>query len=285
MRAHLHRHSSKYLLTLIIVIASVTVGLGYSLDQEYQIKFTQLDNQNIALSASINSLSEQLGLTTSELKSSIEGVESDLASTSESLAELSAVSGDFSGIIEDAVKGVVSVLTNDGQGSGVVYSDDGYIVTNHHVIQNANEISVLFSDGRIVNAVFLGADTINDVALLKVEMTGLDELDFDESEVRIGEKVIAMGNPLGLSFSVTEGIVSAKGRIIKEGGAGLIQIDAPVNPGNSGGPLLNTQGDVVGIVNAKLQGYEGLGFAIPSKVVVSDIDLILAQIAAQSESA
>jgi S1-C subfamily serine protease len=285
MRAHLSRHSSKYLLTLIIVIASVTVGLGYSLDQEYQIKFTQLDNQNIALSASINSLSEQLGLTASELKSSIEGVESDLASTSESLAELSAVSGDFSGIIEDAVRGVVSVLTDNGQGSGVVYSDDGYIITNYHVIQNANEISILFSNGRTVDAVFLGADTINDVALLKVEMTGLYELDFDESEVRIGEKVIAMGNPLGLSFSVTEGIVSAKGRIIKRGSAGLIQIDAPVNPGNSGGPLLNTQGNVVGIVNAKLQGYEGIGFAIPSAVVVSDIDLILEQIAAQSESA
>jgi len=285
MRAHLRRHSSKYLLTLIIVIASVTVGLGYSLDQEYQIKFIQLEQQNDAIKESIDSLSKQLGLTTSELKSSLEGVESDLASTSESLAELSAVSGDFSSIIEDAVKGVVSVLTNDGQGSGVVYSDEGYIITNYHVIQNANEISVLFSDGLTADAVFLGADTINDVALLKVEMTGLYELDFDESEVRIGEKVIAMGNPLGLSFSVTEGIVSAKGRVIKQGSAGLIQIDAPVNPGNSGGPLLNTQGDVVGIVNAKLQGYEGLGFAIPSKVVVSDIDLILAQIAAQSESA
>ena len=285
MREHLIQHSSKYLLSLIVILAGVTVGMGYSLDQEYQTKFTQLNNQNTALSASINSLSEQLGLTTSELKSSIEGVESDLASTSESLAELSAVSGDFSGIIEDAVKGVVSVLTDDGQGSGVVYSDDGYIITNHHVIENADEISVLFSDGRTANAVFIGADTINDVALLKVEMTGLYELDFDESEVRIGEKVIAMGNPLGLSFSVTEGIVSAKGRVIKEGTAGLIQIDAPVNPGNSGGPLLNTQGDVVGIVHAKLQGYEGLGFAIPSKVVVSDIDLILAQIAAQSESA
>jgi serine protease Do len=224
-------------------------------------------------------------LTTSELKSSIEGVESDLASTSESLAELSAVSGDFSSIIEDAVKGVVSILTDKGQGSGAVYSDDGYIITNYHVIQNANDITVLFSDGLKVNAVFLGADTINDVALLKVGLTGLYELEFDKSSVKIGEKVIAIGNPLGLSFSVTEGIVSAKGRIIKEGAAGLIQIDAPVNPGNSGGPLLNTQGDVVGIVNAKLQGYEGLGFAIPSKVVVSDIDLILAQIAAQSESA
>ena len=80
-----------------------------------------------------------------------------------------------------------------------------------------------------------------------------------------------------MSFSVTEGIISAKDRVIKEGAAGLIQIDAPVNPGNSGGPLLNTDGEVIGIVNAKLQGYEGLGFAIPSNVVVSDINLILAQ--------
>ncbi len=285
MREHLIQHSSKYLLSFIVILAGVTVGMGYTLDQEYQIKFTQLDNQNIALSASINSLSEQLGLTTSELKSSIEGVESDLASTSESLAELSAVSGDFSGIIEDAVKGVVSILTDKGQGSGAVYSDDGYIITNYHVIQNANDITVLFSDGLKVNAVFLGADTINDVALLKVGLTGLYELEFDESSVKIGEKVIAIGNPLGLSFSVTEGIVSAKGRIIKEGAAALIQIDAPVNPGNSGGPLLNTKGEVVGIVNAKLQGYEGLGFAIPSAVVVSDIDAILEQLFNQTNSA
>jgi|TARA_Y100000310_G_scaffold15979_1_gene16034 S1-C subfamily serine protease len=282
MRKHLSKHSSKYLLTLIVVVAAVTASLGYSMDQQYQSKFSALETQNIILQQSVNALADQLGLTASELKSSIEDVESDLASASESLAELSAVSGDFSGVVEDALRGVVSVVTDKGQGSGAVYSDDGYIITNYHVVQNANDISVVFSDGSTASAIFLGADTINDVALLKVGLTGLKELDFEEDEVRIGEKVVAIGNPLGLSFSVTEGIVSAKGRVIKEGAAGLIQIDAPVNPGNSGGPLLNTKGEVVGIVNAKLQGYEGLGFAIPTSVVLTDIDLILEQVQAQS---
>jgi len=282
MRKHLSKHSSKYLLTLIVAVAAISAGLDYSMDQEFQAKFNKLETQNIILQQSINALADQLGLTASELKSSIEDVESDLASTSESLAELSAVSGDFSGVVEDALVGVVSVVTDKGQGSGAVYSDDGYIVTNYHVVQNANDISVLFSDGSTANAIFLGADTINDVALLKVGLTGLKELDFEEDEVKIGEKVVAIGNPLGLSFSVTEGIVSAKGRVIKEGAAGLIQIDAPVNPGNSGGPLLNTKGEVVGIVNAKLQGYEGLGFAIPTDVVLTDIDLILEQVRNQS---
>jgi len=282
MRKHLSKHSSKYLLTLIVAVAAISAGLDYSMDQEFQAKFNKLETQNIILQQSINALADQLGLTASELKSSIEDVESDLASTSESLAELSAVSGDFSGVVEDALVGVVSVVTDKGQGSGAVYSDDGYIVTNYHVVQNANDISVLFSDGSTANAIFLGADTINDVALLKVGLTGLNELDFEEDEVKIGEKVVAIGNPLGLSFSVTEGIVSAKGRVIKEGAAGLIQIDAPVNPGNSGGPLLNTKGEVVGIVNAKLQGYEGLGFAIPTDVVLTDIDLILEQVRNQS---
>ena len=270
------------MLTLIVAVAAISAGLDYSMDQEFQAKFNKLETQNIILQQSINALADQLGLTASELKSSIEDVESDLASTSERLAELSAVSGDFSGVVEDALVGVVSVVTDKGQGSGAVYSDDGYIVTNYHVVQNANDISVLFSDGSTANAIFLGADTINDVALLKVGLTGLKELDFEEDEVKIGEKVVAIGNPLGLSFSVTEGIVSAKGRVIKEGAAGLIQIDAPVNPGNSGGPLLNTKGEVVGIVNAKLQGYEGLGFAIPTDVVLTDIDLILEQVRNQS---
>jgi len=278
MREHLSKHSSKYLLTLIVIVASVSVGLDYFLIQDFQLKIGDLQTKNVNLQADIDTLAEELGLTASELRSSIETVETDLASTSESLAELSAVSGDFSDIISEAVYGVVSVLTEDGQGSGVVYSDDGYIVTNYHVVKQASNIEVLFSDGARVDAALIGADTINDVALIQVGRTGLHELEFGNSnDVKIGEKVIAVGNPLGLSFSVTEGIISAKDRVIKEGAAGLIQIDAPVNPGNSGGPLLNTDGEVIGIVNAKLQGYEGLGFAIPSNVVVSDINLILAQ--------
>lgn len=278
MRSHLSKHSSKYLLTLIVIVAAVSVGVDYSVIQDFELKISELQTENLNLKSDVDALASELGLTASELRSSIETVEADLTSTSESLAELSAVSGDFSGIVEDAIHGVVSVLTNEGQGSGAVYSDDGYIVTNYHVVERASDIDVLFSNGARVDAVLIGADTVNDVALLKVGLSDLHELDFGNSnDVKIGEKVAALGNPLGLSFTVTEGIVSAKDRVIKTGAAGLIQTDVAVNPGNSGGPLLNTNGEVIGIVNAKLQGYEGLGFAIPSNVVVSDINLILAQ--------
>jgi len=276
MKAHLGRHSSKYLFTLIIIVGAVSVGIDYSVIQDFELAISDLNTKNINLQADIDTLAEELGLTASELRSSIKTVEADLTSTSESLAELSAVSGDFSKVVEDAVRGVVSVLTDDGQGSGAIYSDDGYIVTNHHVIKTASNIEVLFSDGSRVDAVLIGSNSVNDIALLKVDVGSLYDLDFGNSnDVKIGQKVVALGNPLGLSFTVTEGIVSAKDRIIIEGAAGLIQTDVAVNPGNSGGPLLNKEGEVIGIVNAKLAGYEGLGFAIPSNIVVSDIDSIL----------
>jgi len=276
MKAHLSRHSSKYLFTLIFIVAAVSTGIDYSVIQDFELSISDLNTKNINLQADIDTLAEELGLTASELRSSIETVEADLTSTSESLAELSAVSGDFSKIVEDAVRGVVSVLTDDGQGSGAIYSEDGYIVTNHHVIKTASNIEVLFSDGSRVDAILVGSNSVNDIALLKVDVDNLYNLDFGNSnDVKIGQKVVALGNPLGLSFTVTEGIVSAKDRIIIDGAAGLIQTDVAVNPGNSGGPLLNKEGEVIGIVNAKLAGYEGLGFAIPSNIVVSDIDSIL----------
>ncbi|RZD31613.1 MAG: hypothetical protein CXT77_01840 [uncultured DHVE6 group euryarchaeote] len=277
MGPHLSRHSSKYLLTLIIIVGVVSVGVDYSVIQDFELAIGDLNTKNINLQADLDTLVEELGLTASELRSSIETVEADLTSTSESLAELSAVSGDFSKVVADAVRGVVSVLTDDGQGSGAVYSEDGYIVTNYHVIKTASNIEVLFSDGSRADAVLIGSNSVNDIALLKVDLDNLYELDFGNSNnIKIGEKVVALGNPLGLSFTVTEGIVSAKDRIIIEGSAGLIQTDVAVNPGNSGGPLLNKEGEVIGIVNAKLAGYEGLGFAIPSNIVVSDISSILA---------
>ena len=277
MREHLSRHSGKYLFTLIVIVAAVSIGVDYSVIQDFELKVSELKNDNINLKADVDALASELGLTASELRSSIKTVEADLTSTSESLAELSAVSGDFRSIVEDAVHGVVSVLTDDGQGSGAIYSDDGYIVTNYHVVKSASDIDVLFSNGARVDAVLIGADTVNDIALLQVGLSNLNELDFGNSnDVKIGQKVVALGNPLGLSFTVTEGIVSAKDRVITSGAAGLIQTDVAVNPGNSGGPLLNTDGEVIGIVNAKLQGYEGLGFAIPSNVVISDVNVILA---------
>lgn len=151
-------------------------------------------------------------------------------------------------------------------GSGFIISDDGYILTNEHVVENATEIKVQISGGKTFSATIQGVDTKLDLALLKIETTEkLPTVTLGNSdELEIGEWVMAIGNPFGLQQTVTVGIVSAKGRVL---GAGpydnFIQTDASINPGNSGGPLFNTRGEVVGINAAIVSGAQGIGFAIP----------------------
>lgn len=181
---------------------------------------------------------------------------------------------DFSGIVEEAIKGVVSVTTDTSAGSGFFVDSGGYVVTNMHVIANAQYIKIVDYDGNEINADFLGGDETNDLALLKVP--GIyNHLELVESDsVLIGEKVIAIGNPLGLSFSVTEGIVSALKRTGPNGLNEYIQTDVTLNPGNSGGPLINKEGKVIGINNFKIGGAESLGFALESEVIRENINLI-----------
>ena len=158
-----------------------------------------------------------------------------------------------------------------GQGSGFIISADGYILTNNHVVENADKIKVILNDGReFNNAKIIGTDPESDVAVIKIDGEDLPTIELgDSDDLRIGEWVIAVGNPFGLSETVTVGIVSAKGRHvgITEGGyEDFIQTDAAINPGNSGGPLLNLDGKVVGINSAifsRSGGYMGIGFAIP----------------------
>jgi serine protease Do len=155
-----------------------------------------------------------------------------------------------------------------GSGSGFVIREDGVIVTNNHVVEDAKDITVTFADGRELSAKVLGHDAKTDLAVIKVEADGLPVARLGNSEeVSVGDWVVAIGNPFGLDNTVTAGIVSAKGRAI---GAGpyddFIQTDAPINPGNSGGPLLDEQGNVIGINTAIFSqngGSVGIGFAIP----------------------
>ena len=154
-------------------------------------------------------------------------------------------------------------------GSGFVISADGYILTNNHVVDQATDIRVSFDDGRILEAKLIGRSPEIDIALIKVEATGLQAVTLGDSDVlEVGDWVMAIGNPFGLSQTVTKGIVSAKGRVI---GAGpyddLIQTDAAINPGNSGGPLFNTSGQVVGINTMILAKGQNLGFAVPMNMV------------------
>ncbi|HMA66454.1 MAG TPA: Do family serine endopeptidase, partial [Desulfosalsimonadaceae bacterium] len=151
-------------------------------------------------------------------------------------------------------------------GSGFILDKEGYIVTNHHVIKDADEIQVKLKNGKEYDATIQGTDASTDLALIKIQADKeLPTLELGNSEkLKIGQWIIAIGNPFGLEHTVTAGIISAKGRVI---GAGpyddFIQTDASINPGNSGGPLINMDGEVVGISTAIVAGGEGIGFAIP----------------------
>ena len=173
----------------------------------------------------------------------------------------------------------VQTPKREGAGSGVIISADGYIVTNNHVVEGADELTVTLNDNREFSARIVGTDKTTDLALIKVDAKDLTTLPIgDSNKLKVGEWVLAVGNPFNLNSTVTAGIVSAKARTIGANGVeSFIQTDAAINAGNSGGALVNTQGELVGI-NAMLvsptQSYTGYGFAIPTTImnkVVADL--------------
>lgn len=161
-------------------------------------------------------------------------------------------------------------FVSEGAGSGVILTQDGYIATNNHVINNASKITVITSNQKRYTARLIGSDARTDVAVLKIDETGLQPAIFGDSDkLEVGDPAVAIGNPLGqLGGTVTDGIISALDREIKVQGKSmnLLQTNAAINPGNSGGGLFNSKGELIGIVVAKSagSGVEGLGFAIPS---------------------
>ena len=174
------------------------------------------------------------------------------------------------------------VQIEQGVGSGVIFRKDGYIVTNNHVIEGAKEIIVSFSDGKSLKGKLIGADSLTDIAVVKVDANDLPAADFGNSdEIVVGEPAIAIGNPMGLEFrgSVTTGVISALNRTLNIGEKRfkLIQTDAAISPGNSGGALVNADGLVIGINSAKLaaSGVEGMGFAIPINTVRQIVDELM----------
>ena len=175
-----------------------------------------------------------------------------------------------------------TTLTPSGEGSGIIFSEDGYILTNAHVVSSATTLKVILSDGGTYDAELIGSDTTTDLAVIKIDATGLTPAEFgDSSQLQQGDTVMAIGNPGGMAFnsSVSQGVVSAVDRpITSDVGYTMkcIQTDAAINPGNSGGPLVNMYGQVVGINSSKIvaAGYEGLGFAISineAQSIVSDL--------------
>ena len=173
-------------------------------------------------------------------------------------------------------------MVQNSLGSGVVVSAEGHIITNNHVVDQVDEIEVQMSDGRVKKARLVGADAQVDLAVLKIDDPGVNPLKFGDSDlVQTGDSVLAIGNPFGFEETVTDGIISSKGRPNRVDGFGdLLQTNAAINPGNSGGPLVNIQGEIVGINQAIISrsgGSQGIGFAIPSNAVKSAMESLLKQ--------
>lgn len=203
----------------------------------------------------------------------------------------------IAGVVRSALPSVVSVLVDagfeSGSGSGFVFRDDGYLVTNSHVIDpalaNDGTVEVVLHDGRRLPASIVGRNVSYDVAVLKVDDASLPVLSEADATVRAGDSVLVIGAPLGYDFTVTTGIVSAVDRPVTVGEAedasyiSAIQTDAPINPGNSGGPVVDAEGEFVGmtssmmtLVDGSAAGSIGLGFAIPARAVVRIADEIIA---------
>ena len=169
----------------------------------------------------------------------------------------------------------------EGAGSGVVYSEDGYILTNNHVIEGASTINVTMNNGKTYEASLVAADSQSDIAVLKIDATGLTPVSFGDSDaLSVGDLAVVIGNPLGtLAGTATDGIVSGLEREITLDGKSmtLIQVSASVNPGNSGGGVFDQYGNLIGLVVAKSSGsdVEGLGFAIPSNTVKSVVESLI----------
>jgi len=252
---------SSYFLTAVLIILIVNTGAFIAAFWGLQ---SQLEDMKTTLSEQNNKIRD--------LQNQIEIID----------ANNQAGLMSWSTIYNQLKDSVVLIQTNLGLGSGFVYDTEGHIITNHHVIEDAETIEVTFLDGNITSATVVGMDIYSDVAVIKIDsqVTKLQPVVIGaSSDLVVGEAVAAMGNPFGLSDTLTVGIVSALEREMEAAGnyviIDVIQIDAAINPGNSGGPLVNSKGQVVG-VNAAIQSetgtFTGIGFAIPSDTVKREID-------------
>ncbi len=221
---------------------------------------------------------------------------------------LAAIDAEYTKLIESVVPSVVSITSSrtvlqqvpltvedlllgrqraqkaksTSLGSGVIVSKEGHIITNHHVIAGMTEIRAQLPDGRNVAARLIGSDPATDIAVLKIEEKNIEALPLgDSDELRVGQQIFAIGNPYGLDETVTRGVVSAKGRrTANDSGVEVLQHDAAVNPGNSGGPLVNIRGQIVGInssIYTRTGGFQGISFAIPSNTVRRVLDAIVSR--------
>jgi S1-C subfamily serine protease len=275
---------NKTILAVSIIVAAVAIFFAFS-------QLNDLDNLDVPLVDNIIQTSTNIGGTADR---------SSLSEDAFRIGQVSTVQASTSDLTLPELftrveKSVVQITDSDQTspldsrlGSGFVYDDNGHIITNHHVVNGGGRIDVTFLDGTVYRATLMGSDPYTDLAVLYVKDVPPEKLVplplADSTIVRVGEQVAAIGNPFGLSGSMTAGIISGVGRLIPNDLAGqfsipdVIQTDAPVNPGNSGGPLLNMRGEVIGINSAiySTTGQSaGVGFAIPSNTMTKVVPSLI----------
>lgn len=275
-----HRKHRNVLYSLVIILALIQItsfivftiqmsNLNVKIDEENQQTQKELkDFTSRLVDAYDNLYQENFKDITNILAQQEQTLTKQQVDFDKQIDELKSSQQDFSSVIEDSVKGSVTVSTGGSLGSGFIVNQDGYVVTNYHVIaDDENEVTVRTYDRKSYEAEFIGKDELRDLALLKIS----GDFDFlelaDSDNLQPGNKVIAIGNPLGLSFTATEGIVSAIHRNGPNGLDEYVQTDVSLNPGNSGGPLIDTRGKVIGINNFKIGGAESLGFSLESNAL------------------
>ena len=264
-------HKVSAAILILLFVAGLLVGGLLIFFVEYQ-QVSKLNGQVSILQSQVSDLRGTQNATTQNIT---------ILQNGTSLAEI------YNNVAASVV--LVQGTTSDGgvQGSGFVYNfaDRTVVLTNYHVVQGTTSLSVTFSDGHGYSATVLGTDQYSDLAVVSVNNAPASEFKpltiVSSSALRVGEPVIAIGNPYGLVGSLTTGVVSATGRTIQETTAGgfvianIIQTSTPINPGNSGGPLLNSIGNVVGITTAIVSDSQGLGFAIPSDTMLREVSALI----------
>ncbi len=279
------RGVSNVLLGSMVILLILSVGLSGYIYFDSSRRISDLTNQVSSLTSSVQGLSTSLSSSNSQV-----------AQLSQAVSALSQGSGGSTGggttdvsALYDSVKDSVVLIKSTlplgtATGSGFIYDTLGRIVTNNHVIDGANSITVTFINGTIVPATVVGADPYSDIAVIQVSAPAglLKPLKLgDSSALNVGQEVLAIGNPYGLADTLTTGIISATGREMDSSSGypivDVIQTDAAINPGNSGGPLLNMRGEVVGINTAiPSQTSTGIGFAVPSNTISREIGSLIA---------
>ena len=256
---------SKNLETTLTEVDNKITGRINTFYSEFNEFKGDLTGQVSTLESDIATVSSQ----SQQQYSSLSGQLTEVATKSEALetqlSKMSFKKTDFSNIIEDALKAVVSVHTNKGTGSGVIIAEEGYVITNYHVLQGATSAGAWTYDNEAHKIALVAFDAELDLALIKIFNGTFTTMKFGNSDkASVGQSVIAIGNPGGLSFTVTEGIISAVNRKLDD--QTYLQTDVSINPGNSGGPLVDTFGRIIGINTKKISTFEGVGFAIPSNI-------------------